>query len=232
MGDTLLEVLDEVSFSIGVEAVALIGRNGMGKSTLCKTIMGLVRATSGEIMFAGSSVQNQSPERIAKQGISYVPQGRRLFPSLTVDEHLKMLAKGSRGKRWTPEAVYELFPRLGERRRNGGAELSGGEQQMLAVGRALLLNGSLVLMDEPSEGLAPTIVDTLIEAVQQLVTEGVAVLVVEQNLRAATRMADRQLVMVAGRIEAESTAAELIASPDLQQRYLGVEGTTTTGRTR
>jgi branched-chain amino acid transport system ATP-binding protein len=194
--------------------------------------MGLVRATSGEIMFAGSSVQNQSPERIAKQGISYVPQGRRLFPSLTVDEHLKMLAKGSRGKRWTPEAVYELFPRLGERRRNGGAELSGGEQQMLAVGRALLLNGSLVLMDEPSEGLAPTIVDTLIEAVQQLVTEGVAVLVVEQNLRAATRMADRQLVMVAGRIEAESTAAELIASPDLQQRYLGVEGTTTTGRTR
>jgi branched-chain amino acid transport system ATP-binding protein len=244
MGDTLLEVrnlcagygasrvLDEVSFSIGVEAVALIGRNGMGKSTLCKTIMGLVRPTSGEIMFAGSSVQNQSPERIAKQGISYVPQGRRLFPSLTVDEHLKMLAKGSRGKRWTPEAVYELFPRLGERRRNGGAELSGGEQQMLAVGRALLLNGSLVLMDEPSEGLAPTIVDTLIEAVQQLVTEGVAVLVVEQNLRAATRMADRQLVMVAGRIEAESTAAELIASPDLQQRYLGVEGTTTTGRTR
>jgi branched-chain amino acid transport system ATP-binding protein len=194
--------------------------------------MGLVRPTSGEIMFAGSSVQNQSPERIAKQGISYVPQGRRLFPSLTVDEHLKMLARGSRGKRWTPDAVYELFPRLGERRRNGGAELSGGEQQMLAVGRALLLNGSLVLMDEPSEGLAPTIVDTLIEAVQQLVTEGVAVLVVEQNLRAATRMADRQLVMVAGRIEAESTAAELIASPDLQQRYLGVEGTTTTGRTR
>jgi len=244
MGETLLEirdlcagygasrVLDEVSFSIGVEAVALIGRNGMGKSTLCKTIMGLVRTTSGEIVFAGSPVQNQSPEKIAKQGISYVPQGRRLFPSLTVDEHLKMLAKGSRGKRWTPEAVYELFPRLGERRRTGGAELSGGEQQMLAVGRALLLNGSLVVMDEPSEGLAPTIVDTLIGAVQQLVTEGVAVLVVEQNLRAATRMADRQLVMVSGRIEAESTAAELIASPELQQRYLGVEGTTTTGRTR
>jgi len=244
MGDTLLEirdlcagygasrVLDEVSFSIGVEAVALIGRNGMGKSTLCKTIMGLVRTTSGEIVFAGSPVQNQSPEKIAKRGISYVPQGRRLFPSLTVDEHLKMLAKGSRGKRWTPEAVYELFPRLGERRRNGGAELSGGEQQMLAVGRALLLNGSLVVMDEPSEGLAPTIVDTLIEAVQQLVTEGVAVLVVEQNLRAATSMADRQLVMVSGRIEAESTAAELIASPELQQRYLGVEGTATTGRTR
>jgi branched-chain amino acid transport system ATP-binding protein len=134
-----------------------------------------------------------------------------------------MLAKGTRGRRWTPEAVYELFPRLAERRRNGGAELSGGEQQMLAVGRALLLNGRLLLMDEPSEGLAPTIVDVLIDAVHQLVEEGVGVLVVEQNLRAATEMADRQLVMVAGRIEAETTAAELLANPELQRRYLGVD---------
>jgi branched-chain amino acid transport system ATP-binding protein len=117
-----------------------------------------------------------------------------------------------------------MFPRLAERRRNGGGQLSGGEQQMLAVGRALLLNGSLVIMDEPSEGLAPTIVDTLIDVVHRLVAEGVAVLVVEQNLRAATRMADRQLVMVSGRIQAETSAAELIANPELQQRYLGVEG--------
>jgi branched-chain amino acid transport system ATP-binding protein len=216
-------VLDGVSFSVGVESVALIGRNGMGKTTLCKTIMGLVRATDGDVTFAGHRIDNQLPEKIAKRGISYVPQGRRLFPSLTVDEHLKMLAKGTVGKRWTPEAVYELFPRLAERRRNGGGELSGGEQQMLAVGRALLLNGSLIMMDEPSEGLAPTIVDTLIEVVHRLVSEGVAVLVVEQNLRAATRMADRQLVMVSGRIQAETTAAELSASPELQQRYLGVE---------
>ena len=146
-----------------------------------------------------------------------------MFPSLTVDEHLAMLAKGTRGKRWNREAVYELFPRLAERRRNGGAELSGGEQQMLAFGRALLLNGSLVVMDEPSEGLAPTIVDTLIEAVHHLVDEGVAVLVVEQNLRAGTAMADRQLVMVNGRIETELTADELRARPDLQRRYLGVD---------
>ena len=152
-----------------------------------------------------------------------MPQGRRLFRSLTVDEHLTMLAKGTRGKRWTREAVYDLFPRLAVRRRHGGAQLSGGEQQMLAVARALLLNGSLVVMDEPSEGLAPTIVDTLIEVVHQLVAEGVAVLVVEQNLRAATHMADRQLVMVSGRIAAETTAAELIANPELQRRYLGVE---------
>jgi branched-chain amino acid transport system ATP-binding protein len=217
-------VLDGVSFSMGVEAVALIGRNGMGKTTLCNTLLGLVKATSGEVVFNGERVENQVPEKIAKHGVSYVPQGRRLFPSLTVDEHLTMLAKGTRGKRWTIESVYEMFPRLAERRRNGGGQLSGGEQQMLAVGRALLLNGSLMIMDEPSEGLAPTIVDTLIDVVHQLVAEGVAVLVVEQNLRAAVRMADRQLVMVSGRIQAETSAAELIANPELQQRYLGVEG--------
>ena len=216
------KVLDDVSFSMGVEPVAIIGRNGMGKTTLCQTLMGLVRPTSGEITFHGEPTHRQSPEKIASAGISYVPQGRRLFPSLTVDEHLRMLAKGTRDKRWTPDAVYELFPRLAQRRENGGAALSGGEQQMLAVGRALLLNGSLVLMDEPSEGLAPTIVDVLIEAVHQLVEEGVAVLVVEQNLRAATEMAERQLIMVAGRIEAEYTATALNADPQLQRRYLGV----------
>jgi branched-chain amino acid transport system ATP-binding protein len=134
-----------------------------------------------------------------------------------------MLAKGTRGKRWTPDAVYELFPALGIRRRNGGAQLSGGEQQMLAIGRALLLNAPLLLMDEPSEGLAPLIVDTLIDAVHQLVDEGVAVLVVEQNLRAATAMAPRQLVMTTGRIEAELSADELSGSPELQAQYLGVE---------
>jgi branched-chain amino acid transport system ATP-binding protein len=234
MSDVLLEVrdlrsgygesqiLDGVNFSMGIEAVAIVGRNGMGKSTLCSTLMGLVRPTSGEIHFAGERSDRRSPERIASSGISYVPQGRRLFPSLTVDEHLRMLAKGSRGKRWTPDAVYELFPRLAERKGNSGGALSGGEQQMLAVGRALLLNGSLVLMDEPSEGLAPTIVDVLIEAIHQLVAEGVAVLVVEQNLRAATEMAERQLIMVSGRIELETTAAELSASADLQRQYLGV----------
>lgn len=216
------QVLDDVSFSMGIEPVAIIGRNGMGKTTLCQTLMGLVRPTAGQITFHGEPMQGRSPEKIASSGISYVPQGRRLFASLTVDEHLRMLAKGTRDKRWTPEAVYDLFPRLAERRNNGGAALSGGEQQMLAVGRALLLNGSLLLMDEPSEGLAPTIVDVLIDAVHRLVEEGVAVLVVEQNLRAATEMAERQLVMVAGQIEAESTADELNASSELQRRYLGV----------
>jgi branched-chain amino acid transport system ATP-binding protein len=216
-------VLDGVSFSIGHEAVCIVGRNGMGTSTLCNTIMGLVHPTSGTIRFDGNDIAGLAPEQVARRGIAYVPQGRRLFPSLTVDEHLRMLARKTRGKRWTPESVYELFPRLAERRRNGGANLSGGEQQMLAVARALLLNGRLVVMDEPSEGLAPTIVDTLIDAVHQLVREGVAVLVVEQNLRAAAEIADRQLVMVSGRIELETTAHALTNDPELQRRYLGVD---------
>jgi branched-chain amino acid transport system ATP-binding protein len=217
------QVLEQLTFSMGREAVCIVGRNGMGKTTLCNTLMGLLRPTSGEITFAGERIDGQNPERVAGRGLAYIPQGRRLFPSLTVHEHLMMLAKGTREKRWTPDAVYDLFPRLAERRKNGGGDLSGGEQQMLAVGRALLLNGSLVLMDEPSEGLAPTIVDTLIEAVHQLVAEDTAVLVVEQNLRAATSMAERQLVMVSGRIEIETTAIELLGNQDMQRQYLGVE---------
>jgi branched-chain amino acid transport system ATP-binding protein len=217
------QVLEDLSFSMGREAVCIVGRNGMGKTTLCKTLMGLLKPSAGEIEFEGSRIEGKNPEQVSRQGIAYVPQGRRLFPSLTVDEHLAMLAKGARGKTWDAAAVYDLFPRLAERRKNGGAELSGGEQQMLSVGRALMLNGSLVLMDEPSEGLAPTIVDTLIEAVHHLVDQGVAVLIVEQNLRAATSMAERQLIMVSGRIEHETTAAELRDDPALQKQYLGVD---------
>ncbi len=216
-------VLDGLSFSMGTEAVCIVGRNGMGKSTLCKTIMGMVTPTAGVITFSGRRIDGLAPEKVARSGIAYVPQGRRLFPSLTVEEHLAMLAPESRGKRWTPAAVYELFPRLADRRRNGGAELSGGEQQMLAVGRALLLNTPLIVMDEPSEGLAPSIVDDLIDVVHRLVSEDVAVLVVEQNLRAATAMSARQLVMTSGRIEIELTAAELLESTELQSTYLGVD---------
>ena len=216
-------VLDGLTFSMGTESVCIVGRNGMGKSTLCKTIMGLVAPTAGTVTFSGRRIDGLAPEKVARSGIAYVPQGRRLFPSLTVEEHLAMLAPESRGKRWTPAAVYELFPRLADRRSNGGAELSGGEQQMLAVGRALLLNTPLIVMDEPSEGLAPSIVDDLIDVVHRLVSEGVAVLVVEQNLRAATAMSPRQLVMTSGRIEIELTASQLLESTELQSTYLGVD---------
>ena len=152
-----------------------------------------------------------------------MPQGRRLFESLTVDEHLKMLAPRRGESRWTVQRIYELFPRLAERKGNGGMQLSGGEQQMLAIGRALLTNPKLLIMDEPSEGLAPTIIETLIETFRGLAAEGLAILCVEQNLAMATSMADRQLVMVAGQIAAETTASELAHDPEAQRRWLGVE---------
>jgi branched-chain amino acid transport system ATP-binding protein len=215
-------VLQGVEFAMGSEPVAIIGRNGMGKTTLCKAIVGMAPPqVKGSIRFAGTELVGQASYRIASSGIGYVPQGRRLFPSLTVDEHLRMV-KPNGGGRWTISGIYELFPRLAERRKNGGMQLSGGEQQMLAIGRALLTNPKLLIMDEPSEGLAPTIVEGMIETLRSLVGEGMNLLLIEQNLGVATAVADRQLVMVAGRIFTETTAEALRTDPDLQQRFLGV----------
>jgi branched-chain amino acid transport system ATP-binding protein len=154
--------------------------------------------------------------------VGYVPQGRRLFESLTVDEHLEIVGAPSKAD-WTPERVYELFPRLGERKKVSGTSLSGGEQQMLAIGRALLTNPKLLIMDEPSEGLAPTIVEDLIVTIRDLAEGGMGLLVVEQNLGVATAVAKRQLVMVTGSIAVETTAEELTNDPAAQRRYLGVE---------
>ena len=214
-------ILQDVEFEVGAEPVAVIGRNGMGKSTLCHAVMGLVPSVRGSIRFRGDDITGKPPYKIAGAGVGFVPQGRRLFPSLSTDEHLRMLGSPN-GGRWTAKAVYELFPRLAERKRISAAQLSGGEQQMLAIGRALLRNPKLLVMDEPSEGLAPTIVEGLIETMRTLVAEGTALLLVEQNLGMATAVAERQLVMVAGRIATETTASALIADPDAQQRYLGV----------
>jgi branched-chain amino acid transport system ATP-binding protein len=217
-------VLQSVSFEMASEPVALIGRNGMGKTTLCNAIMQIRPAhATGSIEFEGTELVGRASYKIAGAGIGYVPQGRRLFESLTVDEHLRMAAPRRGTHRFTADAIYELFPRLAQRRRHGGMQLSGGEQQMLAIGRALLTNPKLLIMDEPSEGLAPAIIETLIETFRGLARDGLAILVVEQNLAVATAMAERQLVMVAGRIFAETTAAELVADPDLQRRFLGVE---------
>jgi branched-chain amino acid transport system ATP-binding protein len=217
-------VLQDVSFELGDRALAIVGRNGMGKSTLCASIMGISPPrVSGSIRFDGHELVGLSSHRIANHGIGYVPQGRRLFPSLTVDEHLRMSARGNGSKRWTIGSVYQLFPRLAERRRNGGAQLSGGEQQMLAIGRALVTNPTLLIMDEPSEGLAPTIIEMLIETFQQLEQQGLRILVIEQNLGVATSLADRQLVMMGGEIATETTASALANDPELQRRYLGVE---------
>jgi branched-chain amino acid transport system ATP-binding protein len=214
-------ILQDVGFEIGAEPVAIIGRNGMGKSTLCHSIMGLVPSVRGSIRFRGEEIARKPPYKIAGAGIGFVPQGRRLFPSLSTDEHLRMLGSPN-GGRWNAKAIYELFPRLAERKRILAAELSGGEQQMLAIARALLRNPKLLVMDEPSEGLAPTIVEGLIDTMRALVAEGTGLLLVEQNLGMATSVAERQLVMVAGRMATETTAGALVADPDAQQRYLGV----------
>jgi branched-chain amino acid transport system ATP-binding protein len=216
-------VLQGVSFSMGDEPVAIIGRNGMGKSTLCAALTGLLAKADGSVRFGGRELMGMPAYRIAAAGIGYVPQGRRLFPSLTVEEHLRLVAGRGNGKRWTPDRIYELFPRLEERKRNGAAQLSGGEQQMLAIARALLLNPTLLIMDEPSEGLAPAVIEELIETIRGLHDEGTALLVVEQKLGVATALAERQLVMVGGRIAAETTAQELEGDSDAQRRYLGVE---------
>ncbi len=216
------QILHDVSFELGSEPVAVIGRNGMGKTTLCLSIMGLMAQASGSVRFAGEELMGRQPYKIAGAGIGYVPQGRRLFPSLSVDEHLDMLRRRD-GGRWTKNAIWELFPRLAARRRIGGAQLSGGEQQMLAISRALLGNPKLLIMDEPSEGLAPTVVEGLVETCGTLVQEGMGLLLIEQNLGVATSLAERQLVMMTGSIATETTAAELIGDPGAQRRYLGVE---------
>jgi branched-chain amino acid transport system ATP-binding protein len=217
--------VEDAAFTVGRESVAVIGRNGMGKTTLCQAIMSITPPrVEGSVRFRGEELAGRPSYRICRAGIGYVPQGRRLFGSLSVDEHLRMIGgRLARRGRWTPDALYELFPRLAERRRVAGTSLSGGEQQMLAIARALLTNPSLLLMDEPSEGLAPRIVEELTETCRRLVAEGVGLLLVEQNLGMATALADRILVMVAGRIALETTGAELLADKDAQRRYLGVE---------
>jgi branched-chain amino acid transport system ATP-binding protein len=215
-------VLQDVNFVVTDKPVAIIGRNGMGKSTLCQSIMGMLSSSKGSVRFRGQELIGKPSYRIAQLGLGFVPQGRRLFPSLSTDEHLRLIPRNGNGG-WTPKRVYETFPRLAARKRVGAAQLSGGEQQMLAIGRALLINPKLLIMDEPSEGLAPNIVENVIAIIRRLSDEGVGLLIVEQNLGVATALADRQLVMVAGRIAAETTAQSLINDPEAQRRFLGVE---------
>jgi branched-chain amino acid transport system ATP-binding protein len=222
------QALEDVSFEMGKESIAIIGRNGMGKTTLCNAIMGIEPPqASGSVRFAGEELLGKASHAVATRGIGYVPQGRRLFPSLSVDEHMRMIRPArdvaGDGRSWSVDAVYELFPRLAERKKNGGAQLSGGEQQMLAIGRALLTNPLLLIMDEPSEGLAPAIVENLIGVFRSLEEAGLAIILIEQNLAVATSLARRQLVMVAGRIFTETTSDALVNDPDAQRRFLGVE---------
>ena len=213
--------LQGVSFTLERGVLSVVGRNGMGKTTLCNAIVGLMPVRSGTIRFEGRDLVGLEPHTIARAGVGYVPQGRRLWPSLSVDETLRLSAR-ARGD-WTVERIYSIFPRLADRRSNGGGQLSGGEQQMLAIARALLGNPRLLIMDEPTEGLAPMIVvqvrDLLIRLAHE---EDLAVLVVEQNIGVATSVSDHVAIMVNGRVNRIMDASALAADRDLQQRLLGV----------
>ncbi|MBV8442339.1 MAG: ABC transporter permease [Hyphomicrobiales bacterium] len=213
--------LQGVSLTLERGVLSVVGRNGMGKTTLCNAIVGLMPARSGSIRFDGRRLNGLEPHVIARAGVGYVPQGRRLWPSLSVEDTLRLSARA--GGAWTVERVYSNFPRLAERRSNGGAQLSGGEQQMLAISRALLGNPRLLVMDEPTEGLAPMIVaqvrDLLIRLAHE---EEIAVLVVEQNIGVATAVSDHVAIMVNGRVDRVMDASALAADRDLQQRLLGV----------
>jgi uncharacterized protein (UPF0261 family)/ABC-type branched-subunit amino acid transport system ATPase component len=213
--------LQGVDLTLEHGVLSLVGRNGMGKTTLCKAIVGITPAASGSIRFMGEELIGRTPAEIARLGLGYVPQGRRLWPSVTVDEHLR-LAGGNRGQ-WTISRIYDTFPRLAERRSNRGNQLSGGEQQMLAISRALLLNPHLLIMDEPTEGLAPVIVEQVEQILLSLGEESdIGVLVVEQNIGVATAVAEKVAIMINGRINRLMEAARLEADRELQQRLLGV----------
>lgn len=218
----------QVLYGLSLEAqagrvLAILGRNGAGKSTTLKTIMGLLPLKSGEILFNGKPMVGQ-PFDIAKSGIAYVPETRDIFPSLTVRENLEIAAKrfGGAGADWTMERVLDLFPRLGERMDNGGTQLSGGEQQMLAIARGLLMNPKLLILDEPTEGLAPIIVKLIHDKLQDLKAEGLSMIIVEQNFGFATSLADDVVVVGKGQIVWTGSANDIKADEDAQHTWLGV----------
>ena len=214
--------LQGVDLTLDSGVFSVVGRNGMGKTTLCKTIMGLLRASGGSVRVRGEDITRLSPARIAQAGVGYVPQGRRLWRSLSVAEHLS-LAAGMRRGAWTIDRIYETFPRLAERKDHGGGQLSGGEQQMLAISRALLTNPQLLIMDEPTEGLAPVIVAQVEEMLVRLGEDGdMSVLVIEQNIGVATAISKNVAIMVNGRVNRIIDSARLAADRELQQRLLGV----------
>ncbi|ODS60376.1 MAG: ABC transporter ATP-binding protein [Acidovorax sp. SCN 65-108] len=214
-------VLQGVSFEVGDgELVTLLGRNGAGKTTTLKSIVGVVPSTSGSIRFAGKPVQGLPPHVIASQGVCLVQEHRGIFKLLTVEENL-LLGQRKRSP-WQLDDVYRIFPRLKERRTNGGGQLSGGEQQMLAIGRALMNNPKLLMLDEPVEGLAPVIVEEIVSQLKTIKAAGVAILLVEQNLEVCTQLADRHCVLEQGRIVYTADNATFLADEEVKDRYLGV----------
>jgi branched-chain amino acid transport system ATP-binding protein len=221
-GETV--VLDGISLTVQESGtLAVLGRNGVGKTTLLATVLGHTDLHAGRIEFRGHAIERLRPFQRARLGIGYVPQEREIFPSLTVDENLTVAARG--GERWTRERVYELFPSLAARRRNMGNQLSGGEQQMLAIGRALMGNPSLLLLDEPLEGLAPVIVDALLAALHRLrQDDGLAIVLVEQHARLALAFSPRAVVLDRGRLVYDDASQPLLDDPHRLAELIGVAG--------
>jgi branched-chain amino acid transport system ATP-binding protein len=218
-------ILTDLSLEVGKgEVVVLLGRNGAGKSTTLKSIMGLVRPARGELVFAGQRIDRLEPYEIAELGLGYVPEDRRIFTELTVMENLEVGRQPARpgAPTWTPERLFKLFPNLAEMTGRPGGRTSGGEQQMLTIARTLMGNPSCILLDEPSEGLAPVIVDQMAAAIRELKTEGLAVLLSEQNLHFATEVSDRAYIIEKGHIRFAGTMAELAANEDVRTQYLAV----------
>jgi len=219
------QVLFKLNFEIKTgEAVTLLGRNGMGKTTTVRSIMGLTRAKGGTITFRGRRIEREAPDRIARSGIALVPEGRQIFPNLTVRENLVAFA-GNRSARtdpWTPARVLEFFPRLAGRVDNMGNQLSGGEQQMLAIGRALVTNPHLLILDEATEGLAPLVREEIWKCLERLRQAGQTLLVIDKYLERLIRLADRHTIIERGRVAWQGSSAELDADRGLWRRYLGV----------
>jgi branched-chain amino acid transport system ATP-binding protein len=219
----LSQVLFGVSLAVGEgEVVTLMGRNGMGKTTTVRSIMGLTPARAGSIRFGGRDIRGQPAYRVAKLGIGLVPEGRQIFPNLTVRENLVATAMERESGAWSLDRVYELFPRLAERETSMGNQLSGGEQQMLALGRALMTNPRLLILDEATEGLAPLIRQEIWRCLARLKETGLSILVIDKNVSALMWVADRHFLIERGRVVWTGDSATLAAAPDVQHRYLGV----------
>jgi len=219
------QVLFGVAFRVAAGEVAtLLGRNGMGKTTTVRSIMGMVRSQSGSIRFESRELRGLASYRVARAGLGLVPEGRQVFPNLTVRENLVATAAtgAGRGSSWNLDGVYALFPQLAERAGHLGSQLSGGEQQMLAIGRALMTNPRMLILDEATEGLAPLVCVEIYRAIERLKASGLSILLIDKDLRALTRVADRHYVLEKGRVVWSGTSPELAADRELQRRYLGV----------
>ena len=217
-------VLQGIDFAVGAgELVALMGRNGMGKTTLLRSLLGLTRPRSGEVRLGGASIANMAPFRVARMGLAYVPEGRGIFPTLSVRENLLLAARPATGSdAWTLERVLAMFARLGERIDHRGSDLSGGEQQMLTLGRALLTNPRLLLLDEATEGLAPLIARDIWRTIRTVREAGMAMVIVDKNFAVLSELADRCVILVKGRKVFDASPDVLAAQPGLREQYLGV----------